>query len=270
MKHWTGLKNIAITRNMNTLQPDTTDLSKKEKFFFRRVLRYSARSFLLFIFSVIFKSFDLTFVEDLSNSLRSQVFSLVFIVFGLLAWEGGAVLSHQIEKHWGTRNIPYRLLALFTIILVYGILVSLGFAFVYGGTDLLIFNRQEAWKSVMSLSYNMIFGTFLFYLLILSFNGIIFYYKVWKEYQLQTARLQKENIQAKYDALRNQIDPHFFFNSLSVLTNLVYKSPDLSAEYITQLAKIYRYILDKKFENLVSLRTELDFLNSYLFLINIR
>jgi two-component system LytT family sensor kinase len=80
----------------------------------------------------------------------------------------------------------------------------------------------------------------------------------------------RENIQAKYDALRNQIEPHFFFNSLSVLTNLVYKSADLSADYITQLAKIYRYILDKKFENLVTIETELDFLDAYLFLIRIR
>ncbi len=49
-----------------------------------------------------------------------------------------------------------------------------------------------------------------------------------------------------------------------MLTNLVYKSPDLAADYITQLAKTYRYILDKKFENLVPIRTELDFLESYL------
>ena len=83
-------------------------------------------------------------------------------------------------------------------------------------------------------------------------------------------RLKRENIQAKYDALRNQVDPHFFFNSLSVLTNLVYKSADLSAEYITQLAKSYRYILDKKFENLVSIKTEQEFLESYFFLIRIR
>jgi LytS/YehU family sensor histidine kinase len=80
----------------------------------------------------------------------------------------------------------------------------------------------------------------------------------------------RENTEAKYAALRNQIDPHFFFNSLSVLTNLVYKDPDVAADYITQLAKTYRYILDKKFENMVSLETELTFLDSYLFLINIR
>src|SRR5690606_3376654 len=64
--------------------------------------------------------------------------------------------------------------------------------------------------------------------------------------------------------------PHFFFNSLSVLTNLVYKSPDLSATYITRLAQCYRYILDKKMENLITIETELEFLSSYTFLIKVR
>src|SRR5690606_12450639 len=91
----------------------------------------------------------------------------------------------------------------------------------------------------------------------------------WKENLLHTERLMRENTEAKYEALRNQIDPHFFFNSLSVLTNLVYKDPDIAADYITQLAKTYRYILDKKFENMVLLETELNFLDSYLILINI-
>ena len=108
------------------------------------------------------------------------------------------------------------------------------------------FNRYEAWESFTSLSYDLIFGSFLFYLIILSFNGIIFYYRQWKENLLYTERLMRENTEAKYEALRNQIDPHFFFNSLSVLTNLVYKDPDIAADYITQLAKTYRYILDKK------------------------
>ncbi|HEX7754098.1 MAG TPA: sensor histidine kinase, partial [Niabella sp.] len=111
---------------------------------------------------------------------------------------------------------------------------------------------------------------FIFYLLILGFSGILFYYKNWQEARLNAERLRRENMQARYDVLKSQIDPHFFFNSLSVLTGLVYKSADLSAEYITQLSKCYRYILDQKAENLVTLQTELSFLESYLFLIRIR
>ncbi len=180
------------------------------------------------------------------------------------------LLTKYMEKASSASTLPVDYYSYCSLLIVYGLLAALAFGFVYGVMDILFFNRREAWQSFTSISYNMIAGTFLFYMMILAFNGIVFYYKGWKEYQVQTERLMRENIQAKYDALRNQIDPHFFFNSLSVLTNLVYKSADLSADYITQLAKIYRYILDKKFENLVSIQTELDFLESYLFLIGIR
>lgn len=225
----------------------------------------------LLVFSVIFKSFDLTFPNGFSPfNLRGQAFSLMFIFIGLLVWEGAVLLSKYIERHTFNGNLSYKLLLLCFSLLVYGIFAACLFGFCYSVFDIFLFQNYEAWKSFSSLSYDLYFGAFIFYLLILAYSGIIFYYKNWKESQLNAERLMRENIQAKYDVLKSQIDPHFFFNSLSVLTNLVYKSPDLSAEYITQLAKSYRYILDKKFENLVSINTELEFLASYSFLIRIR
>jgi two-component system LytT family sensor kinase len=247
------------------------NFKQSERLFNSGGLRYLSRILVLYLFSIIFKSFDLTFIHDLGSfNTRSQVFSLFYILLGLLVWEGAVLLFKYTEKRIVNVHLSGRLVVLCSCLVVYGLLSSFVFGFMYAATDILLFNRYEAWHSFISISYNMNFGTFLFYMMILSFNGIVFYYKGWKEYQVQTERLMRENIQAKYDALRNQIDPHFFFNSLSVLTNLVYKSADLSADYITQLAKIYRYILDKKFENLVSIQTELDFLESYLFLISIR
>ncbi|MET6997030.1 sensor histidine kinase [Chitinophaga defluvii] len=247
------------------------DFFNNAQLFNSKLFRYLSRIIVLYIFSAIFKSFDLSFIQEVRTSaFRSQIFSLFYVVFGLIVWEGGVAVSKYVEKRVVQDHVSGRLVILCGALLVYGALASFVFGFLYAELDILLFNRYEAWESFISVSYNMNFGIFLFYVLILAFNGITFYYKAWKEYQLKTERLMRENIQAKYDALRNQIDPHFFFNSLSVLTNLVYKSADLSAEYITQLAKIYRYILDKKFDNLVTIQTELDFLESYLFLISIR
>jgi LytS/YehU family sensor histidine kinase len=83
-------------------------------------------------------------------------------------------------------------------------------------------------------------------------------------------RMNRENIQSKHLALNSQIDPHFFFNSLSVLSSLVYKDPDKSVEYINQLSKVYRNILDESNENIVPLENELKLLDSYIFLMKIR
>jgi two-component system LytT family sensor kinase len=247
------------------------DFFNNEKLFGSKLFRYLSRIVVLYLFSAIFKSFDLSFIQEVRTSpLRSQLFSLFYVIYGLIVWEGAVGVSRFVERKVVKDHVPGRLVILISALLVYGALASFVFGFLYAEMDIILFNRYEAWESFSALSYNMNFGVFLFYGMILAFNGITFYYKAWKEYQVKTERLMRENIQAKYDALRNQIDPHFFFNSLSVLTNLVYKSADLSAEYITQLAKIYRYILDKKFDNLVTIQTELDFLESYLFLISIR
>ncbi|UCJ05075.1 histidine kinase [Chitinophaga pendula] len=246
------------------------DFQKSERLFSSKLFRYLSRILVLYVFSTIFKSFDLSFQELHVFNMRGHLFSLFYVLFGLLVWEGAIWVSRKTERAVERKHSTARLWYICGVLLLYGLCAALLFGFLYGLLDVLVFNRYEAWESFKAFSYDLNFGTFLFYLLILTFNGVVFYYKGWKEYQLQTERLMRENIQAKYDALRNQIDPHFFFNSLSVLTNIVYKSPDLAADYITQLAKTYRYILDKKFENLVPIQTELDFLDSYLFLIRIR
>ncbi len=257
------------TFNMN--QQRKMDFQKNERLFSSSVFKYLVRILILYIFSTIFKSFDLSFTEAIGVfNLRGQVFSLFYVIYGLLAWEGAVLLAWVAEKKAARRKPSGRVMIMGITLLLYGLLVSFLYSFIYAWSDILLFGRYEAWESASAFSYDLNFGTFMFYLLLLTFNGIIYYYRGWQEYQLQTERLMRENIQAKYDALRNQIDPHFFFNSLSVLTNLVYKSPDIAADYITQLAKTYRYILDKKFENLVPIQVELDFLESYLFLIRIR
>ncbi|WP_020606029.1 sensor histidine kinase [Spirosoma spitsbergense] len=88
--------------------------------------------------------------------------------------------------------------------------------------------------------------------------------------QLQTERLQKEAVQAQFDALKNQVSPHFLFNSLSILSSLVEIDTKLSVQFINRLSKAYRYILDQRDNEQVSLKTELDFIESYTFLLNIR
>lgn len=247
------------------------DFSNDGRFFQHKWMRYLSRVLLLYLFSMVFKTFDHTFMDNLGLfNFRGQMFSLFYVLYGLAVWETASRIAERIEKRVRTLKTTYRLLFLCGGLLVFGLLASYIYALLYGLFDIYIFHRYEAWDSFRTLSYDLILGIFMFYLLMLTFNGIIFYYKAWQQYQLHTERLMRENIQSRYEALRNQIDPHFFFNSLSVLTNLVYKSPDLSAEYITQLARTYRYILDRKFETLVPVKAELEFLDSYLYLMRIR
>lgn len=92
----------------------------------------------------------------------------------------------------------------------------------------------------------------------------------WKEAAITAEQLQKETIKSQYESLRSQVNPHFLFNSLNALTNLVYEDQDKAAKFIKQLSDVYRYVLDTRDKELVSLDEELKFLNSYLFLQQIR
>jgi sensor histidine kinase YesM len=99
---------------------------------------------------------------------------------------------------------------------------------------------------------------------------IIAFFKNWKESQIESERLRAEMKTYQYDALRNQINPHFLFNSFSVLSELVYEDQDLAVKFIRQLSDIYRYVLDSKDLELVPLKDEIDFIKKFRFLLQTR
>ena len=92
----------------------------------------------------------------------------------------------------------------------------------------------------------------------------------WKKEAVRAERLEKEKIATQYESLRNQVNPHFLFNSLNALSELVYEDQDLAVKYIRQLSQVYRYVLDSRNHEVASLRDELDFLESFIFLQKIR
>jgi Histidine kinase len=92
----------------------------------------------------------------------------------------------------------------------------------------------------------------------------------WREELLRNERLQREMAQAEAETLRQQLDPHFMFNALNALTSLVEEEPKVAVRFIRQLSQVYRYVLDARGREVVSLRDELEFAQSYLFLQRIR
>jgi hypothetical protein len=95
-------------------------------------------------------------------------------------------------------------------------------------------------------------------------------YRRLEDVQVRAERLEKENLQAQFAALKSQVNPHFLFNSLSILSSLVRADADLSEQFIDQLSRAYRYILEQKDNERVLLKTEIEFIQAYRFLLNIR
>ena len=88
--------------------------------------------------------------------------------------------------------------------------------------------------------------------------------------KLEKEKLEKENIRSQFEALRNQLNPHFLFNSLNSLRALVDSQPDKAKDFILQLSDVYRYLLKHRSHEYVPLREEIAFMESYAYLMKIR
>jgi len=92
----------------------------------------------------------------------------------------------------------------------------------------------------------------------------------WKASSLRAEQLRTAQVKSQYQSLKQQLNPHFLFNSLNALSSLVYQDADKSARFIKQLSNVYRYVLEHSNKEVVSLKEELQFLDAYLFLLSIR
>lgn len=107
---------------------------------------------------------------------------------------------------------------------------------------------------------------------------LFFYYYVERERSkkqlekelLRTARLQKENFEAQLENLKNQVNPHFLFNSLNVLSSLIPTNPEKATEFTTKLSEIYRAFLRNSDKELITLEEELYIAKAYIYLIKTR
>ncbi|AEW85410.1 histidine kinase [Flavobacterium columnare] len=96
------------------------------------------------------------------------------------------------------------------------------------------------------------------------------FYKNYQEYKLTEQKVIAGTASAKFETLKNQIDPHFLFNSLNVLSSLIEENPEQAQRFTTSLSKIYRYVLEQKDKELVSVEEELSFAKTYMNLLKMR
>lgn len=99
---------------------------------------------------------------------------------------------------------------------------------------------------------------------------LVLYWKNTQETKVKESKIIAGQASAKFDALKNQLDPHFLFNSLNVLASLIEENPRQATKFTTSLSKVYRYVLEQKNKELVPLEEELTFARTYMNLIKMR
>lgn len=177
-------------------------------------------------------------------------------------WIGNDWSSHYLSERISWQERPIRRLVVGTVAMVLitmgAVYFVAGFYYVALGVDI---SKDLRVTLIASFAITIFISLFL--------HGRSFLYS-WREAAVTAAQLQKETIKSQYESLRSQVNPHFLFNSLNALTNLVYEDQDKAAKFIKQLSDVYRYVLETRDRELVSTEEELKFLNSYLYLQQIR
>lgn len=212
-------------------------------------------------FNILFTGAD----DLLSFEVRTSVLVIIIFIEILLIWEGNRLFQkylHKRKRNYKRNYQPLIILFLLSVVNVFLI------------TSILVISLN----SIINLGpeslgqhIKMLFGFgFRVNLFLNSINAIIYYVNLSKESQLEVENFKKISIEAQFEALRNQINPHFLFNSLNVLSTLIYKNPDTANEFIEQLSKVYRYLIFNQDKKVIKLQSELEFINSYIYLLNIR
>jgi hypothetical protein len=184
-----------------------------------------------------------------------------------LLWVGNGWMSDWLSRHFSwTEGPARRLLVSLAATLLYTFLVWWLIATLwltpYRGFDLMRPLQHFEWADFLP--------TLLITLFISTLMHGRGFLEAWKNAAAEAERLKKEHAEARFEALKNQVNPHFLFNSLNVLTALVHRDADQSEAFIRSMATVYRYVLDSRERDLVPLEEELQQLEAYVFMMKIR
>jgi len=187
-------------------------------------------------------------------------FSLAFLIS-----LGGGYIADMPGVSW-IENPVRRFIQSFVLTVIYTFFVAAFVVVMYG---------MIAWEYDPVTAFRL--SNWEYYLSVLIITTIIALFAYgrtfliyWRKAAVEAEQLKQAQISAQYESLKNQVNPHFLFNSLNVLSTLVYKDQDLAARFIKQLSTVYRYVLDTQEKEVVPFQTELDALESYVFLLKIR
>ncbi|MBN2348380.1 MAG: histidine kinase [Bacteroidales bacterium] len=213
------------------------------------------------LLSLIFSGFR-WFSSFQSFVNRTAYGFIIGLCFGIGNWILGVNTGKRLN--WSKNPKKANMISLLSFIF-YGISVSLAVPY---------FFSVYVWRLSGDLIYthviNNAFVAITVDLIIISIYYSQYLVHFWGKTIQKTEELKRENLLAKYEALKNQVNPHFLFNSLNTLSGLVEQHPEKAPEFIKKLSDIYRYVLEQREKELTPLENELQFVKNFFYLLKIR
>lgn len=195
---------------------------------------------------------------------RLKITTLISVIIGILMWKGNQSMQVILNRkfpwdvnpakafRWNiTISSIYNTTAVFTIYTLFCIYFSRGeFDFVKQAENIIV-------NSIIISFISFFIWTIMF---------LRRFFEGFKEQIIKEEQYKRDITIYQYEMLKNQVNPHFLFNSLNVLTSLVESDPDAATKFIRKLAEVYRYVLDVKDKELVPLSEELRLTEAYVYM----
>ena len=189
---------------------------------------------------------------------------LYTIGIAAVVWQGNRYLHYTMRSYFDWHNKPLqKIIVLLFSIAFYtipaSVLLLVGWYKLFGHG---LPDWNVIWQSSLIILVCVIFITHVY--------ETVFLVKETESEMIRNEQLERAKAEAELEALKNQIDPHFIFNSLNTLSHLIEVKPIKAKQFNDNLAEVYRYILQNKARDLVLLKEEMNFLQNYFALLKIR
>ena len=198
---------------------------------------------------------------------RSRLYDFLISIFiTVVVWEGNLRIDTVMNERYPWMVKPRKRL-----------LIHLPVSFTYSVfaifLPMLFFDTYICSSPIINhgalMSSSIVVGILITFIL-LSIEISSQFFSHWKNSLVEVEKYKAESTLAQLQNLKSQVNPHFLFNNMSILSSLVYKDQDKAVDFINQLSKVYRYLLDNRSDELVTVESELAFIKSYTYLLQIR
>lgn len=175
------------------------------------------------------------------------------------------LLNNKLDKKVGWDAGPVKRLIIQSISFVVVALI------IFSGIRLL-YAQLFSSKSFILLVDEVSIALFIIFIVLIMniVDFVIVLVNQWRFSLAEAEKYKKESAEFEFEMLQAQINPHFLFNSLNTLSSLVYEDADRSADFIRKLSDVYRHVLESRNKDIVSIKEELEFTKSFIFLLEIR
>jgi two-component system LytT family sensor kinase len=200
-------------------------------------------------------------------SVRIMLFVLIYsLAIGIPCMKSFEYIEYKLEQHIPWLNRPTLRFFLTALLdTISGILILTAVNYLI----FIVIQRQQIdilySKTYEGLKYMV--GSVIISIILINLTH---FFKSWRQAAVNEERLKREKLLIEYEALKNQVNPHFLFNSLTALSSLVYKDQEKAVIFIREFSNVFRYVLESREKEVVDLATEKKLIESVAYLYRIR